>query len=118
MLTLVPLLQTILMTIFLSIPHQTVPSTSVDPLSYLSCCCETKFQMSVVDVDTVISILTSLDSAKATGYDGLSVKFLKACPHAMAKPLTRVINQSILSCTFPDSWKSVIVTQVRSQRVI
>ena len=72
--------------------------------------------MSVVDVDTVISILTSLDSAKATGYDGLSVRFLKACPHAMAKLLTRVINQSILSYTFPDSWKSAIVTPVQKSK--
>ena len=49
----------------------------------------------------VVSILTNLDSAKATGCDDLSVRFIEACPLAMAKLLTRVINKSISSCTFP-----------------
>ena len=38
--------------------------------------------MSTVEVDEVVSVLTSLDSAKATGYDGFPVKFQKACPQA------------------------------------
>ena len=45
--------------------------------------------MFTVDVDEVASILTSLDSTRATGCDELSVKFIKACPLAMARLLTR-----------------------------
>ena len=56
--------------------------------------CEATFQMFTVDADEVASILTSLDSNRATGCDGLSVRFIKACPLAMAGLLTRLINQS------------------------
>ena len=99
---------------FLSVPYRTVqsvPSTSLSPLSFLDRS-EAVFQMSTVDVDKVASILTSLDSTKATGCDKLSVKFIKACPLAMARLLTRVINQSISSCIFPSSWKYAVVTPV------
>ena len=66
------------------------------------------FQMSTVDVDEVASILISLDSTKATGCDDLSVRFIKACPYAMARLLTGVINKS----TFPSHWKYAVVTPV------
>ena len=61
---------------FLSVPFntvQSVPSTSLSPLSYLLDRSEANFQMFTVDVDEVVSILTSLDSARATGCDELSV---------------------------------------------
>ena len=44
--------------------------------------------MFTADADEVASILTSLDSNRATGCDGLSVRFIKACPLAMARLLT------------------------------
>ena len=64
----------------------------------------------------VVSILTNLDSAKATGCDDLSVRFIEVCPLAMAKLLTRVINKSISSCTFPSHWKYAVVTPVPKSR--
>ena len=64
----------------------------------------------------VVSILTNLDSAKATGCDDLSVRFIEACPLAIAKLLTRVINKSISSCTFPSHWKYAVVTPVPKSR--
>ena len=108
---------------FLSVPFntvQSVPSTSLSPLSYLLDRSEANFQMFTVDVDVdeVVSILTSLDSARATGCDELSVRFIKACPLAMARLLTRVINQSISSCTFPSPWKCAVVTPVQKSKNI
>ena len=99
---------------FLSVPYitvQSVPTTSLSPF-YLLDRSEANFQMSTVDVDEVASILISLDSTKATGCDDLSVRFIKACPYAMARLLTRVINKSISSCTFPSHWKYAVVTPV------
>ena len=72
--------------------------------------------MFTVDADKVASILTSLHSNRATGCDGLSVRFIKACPLAMVMLLTRVINQSISLCTFPNSWKYAIVTPVQNSK--
>ena len=100
---------------FLSVLYNTVQSvlsTSLSPLSYLLDCSEANFQMLTVDVDEVASILTILDPTRATGCDELSVRFIKACPLAMARLLTRVINQSISSCMFPSLWKCAVVTPV------
>jgi len=36
--------------------------------------------MSTVDLDDVLSILPGLDSAKATGCDGLPIRFMKVRP--------------------------------------
>ena len=94
----------------MSVPYntvQSVPSTSLSPLFSLLDRSEANFQMFTVDVDEAASILTSLDSTRATGCDELSVRFIKACPLAMARLLTRIINQSISSCTFPSPWKYV-----------
>ena len=99
---------------FLSVPYitvQSVPTTSLSPF-YLLDRSEANFQMSTVDVDEVASMLISSDSTKATGCDDLSVRFIKACPYAMAWLLTRVINKSIPSCTFPSHCKYTVVTPV------
>jgi len=66
--------------------------------------------MSAVDVDEVVSILISLDCTKAIGCDGVSVRFLQACPLAMSRLLTKIIKQSISSSTFPNC---VVVTPVQ-----
>jgi len=67
-------------------------------------------------VDDAVSVLSSLDCAKATGCDGLSVKILKACPLGMGRLLVRVINQSISSHSFPKLWKHAIVTPVQKSK--
>jgi len=57
---------------FLSVPYNTVHSVSsisVSPLSYLHDACDTTFQISSVDLDDTVSVLSNLDSAKATGCD-------------------------------------------------
>ena len=69
---------------------QSVPLTSLSLLSNSVDHCEATFQMFTVDADEVASILTSLNSNRATGCDGLSVMFIKACPLAMARLLTRL----------------------------
>ena len=69
--------------------------------------------MFTLDTDEVASILTILDSNRATGCDGLSVRVIKAYSLAMARLLTRIINQSISLCTLPNFWKYVIVIPVQ-----
>ena len=69
----------------------------------------------LVDLDDIIFILNNLDSAKATGSDELPVRFLKACPLAMGRLLTRIVNHSI-SSTFPTLWKHAVVTPVQKSK--
>lgn len=64
---------------FLSISFktvETVPLSSKSTLSYLPNFGELEFRLSTVSVSDVISILSSLDSGKATGCDELSLRFL------------------------------------------
>ena len=72
--------------------------------------------MFAVDVDEVVSILTSLDSTKATGCDGLSVRFLKVYPLAMGRLPNKIIKQSISTSTFPSLWKCAVVTPVQKSK--
>ena len=67
-------------------------------------------------VSDVISILSSLDSGKATGCDELPLRYLKACPAEMGRLVAAIINQSISTCTFPDFWKRAIVTPVQKSK--
>jgi len=69
-----------------------------------------------VPVSDVISILSSLDSGKATGCHELSLRSLKACPAEMGRLVAAIINQSISTCTFPDPWKRAVVTPVQKSK--
>ena len=104
---------------FLLIPFKTVetiPLSFKSPLSYLPNFGELEFRLSTVPVSDVISILSSLDSGKATGSDELPLRFLKACPAVMGRLVATIINQSISTCTFPDSWKRAVVTPVQKSK--
>ena len=53
----------------------------------------------------VTDILKSLDVNKATGPDGISPKMLREAGETIAKPLTRLINMSLSTTQFPETWK-------------
>ena len=56
------------------------------------------------DID-VYKILKSLNVRKATGPDNISNHLLKNCALTLAAPLQQVINLSLSTGTFADSWK-------------
>ena len=53
----------------------------------------------------VKDILKSLDVNKATGPDGISPKMLREAGETISKPLTRLINMSLTTTQFPETWK-------------
>ena len=69
-------------------------------------------RLSEVDVQEVVDYISLLDSHKAVGVDGIPAKFVKASPVNMAMLVPKLTNKSILSGTFPDAWKSAIVTPI------
>ena len=101
---------------FLSIAGNTVsdlPSVNTSPLHYINTCDDVpSMSMSEVDVQNVIEYISKLDTIKAVGVDGISMKFIQTSPHCMALLLTKLIIKSILSSSFPDCWKAAIVTLV------
>ena len=55
--------------------------------------------------DEVFDLLTSLDSSKSTGPDGVSAKMLKETATSITYSLTKLFTQSISKGVFPSDWK-------------
>ena len=70
--------------------------TSVSPVSFYSLA-SSVFHLSEVSESTVISIINGLESGKATGVDGIPVRFVKAEPSSIGSLVTRLVNSSIKS---------------------
>ena len=104
---------------FLTVAGKTVadlPSSSISSLSYIDCVDVPDFSLSEVHVDDVFQHIQALDIHKAVGIDEIPTRFVKAAPYGMAVILTTLIKMSILMCTFPDLWKTAIVTPVQKSK--
>ena len=53
----------------------------------------------------VLDIIKSINVNKATGPDGVSPIMLREARLSIVKPLTKLINLSLRTAIFPDSWK-------------
>ena len=101
---------------FLTIAHKTIgdlPFLSTSPLSYISASDVPAMMLAEVDVGEVYRHICDLNIHKAVGVDNISTKFIKASPGGMAVLLTRLVNKSITSHTFPDTWKNAVVVPVQ-----
>lgn len=65
--------------------------------------------------DDVLNIILSLDSNKASGLDGISVKMLKETALTVSPILTAIFNHSISTGTVPDCWKTSLITPIPKQ---
>ena len=101
---------------FLSIATKTVsdlPSVDTSSLQYTDTSYDVpSLSLSEVSVQDVIDYISQLDSNKAVGIDDISTKFIRVSPQCMAVLITKLINKSILSSSFPNCWKAAIVTPV------
>ena len=74
------------------------------------------FNFSTVSDDTVTSVISSLDTNKAAGVDGIPARFIKAHPASIGGLIVRLVNHSIASGIFPDLWKHAVVTPVQKSK--
>ena len=58
-----------------------------------------------ISEDKIYTMLMELEPHKATGLDGLQAKFLIDSAQSTKKPLTHIINMSIISGLFPKELK-------------
>ena len=65
----------------------------------------TSFTFSLVDHNVTSKCVSSLASKSSSGHDGISLKLLKFLSSALVKPLTLIINQSLLTGIFPTKLK-------------
>ena len=62
--------------------------------------------------DKMLSLISSLDTSKSTGADGVSAKMLKSTAPFIAKSLTKLFNKSLRSGKFPSDWKVARVVPI------
>jgi len=72
----------------------------------------TTFEIPPITEEFIKKHLSSLDTSKATGLDGLNAKFLKMSYSVISKPLEQVINTSIVNGHFPHVFKQAKVTPI------
>jgi hypothetical protein len=65
--------------------------------------------------EEVKKILTSLESGKAHGGDGVSVRLLKETSDSIKKPLTKLLNESFSSGKVPITWKMANISPVHKK---
>lgn len=88
----------------------------MSPLSYVLEVNVPPLNLTAVTEDVVSSIICKLDPKKVTGCDNLPIRFIRACPEAMAKLLTVIVNKSISTGRFSELWKSAIVAPVQKSK--
>ena len=57
-------------------------------------------------------ILSTLDSSKAIGTDGISPLFLRHCAVALTPPLSRLFNLSLSTHSLPLEWRNRLVKPI------
>ena len=62
----------------------------------------TKLSDITTENDTIIKLIRSLDSNKAHGCDGISIRMLKLCATSISKPLHILFNNSVTNESFPN----------------
>ena len=64
-----------------------------------------KYTLKPVSHECVLDYIQSLSENKATGIDNISARLLKKAGVAIVDPITHIINLSLQTHVFPDSWK-------------
>ena len=64
-----------------------------------------QFGITKVSEQTILDLIADFDTKKATTFNNIPGKFLKDYANNYYKTITRLVNQSIEDCTFPDKLK-------------
>ena len=70
------------------------------------------FQLTTVEEDLVCSELRKIKTSKSTGLDNIPARLLKDGAIVISKPLTVLINRSVVEGAIPSEWKHATVTPI------
>ena len=70
------------------------------------------FRFNHVTVQYTSKMLRQVDTKKSTGYDQLPAKLVSKASECMAPMVTKLINNMIDQCTFPDTMKSAEISPI------
>ena len=68
---------------------------------------DSPFKFTNVSVGEVKSLLRNIDSSKATGYDTIPPKLVKAAANGLAQPIYSLVNMSLSLSRFPHQFKKI-----------
>ena len=80
-------------------------STDINYKSYLKRTITSSFTFDLVNEDEVRKTINSLKTKDSAGHDGISTKLLKVIGPTILKPLTLILNQSLITGIFPENLK-------------
>ena len=63
----------------------------------------------------IVSIIRSLNSNKAHGWDGISNRMIKICDETIALTLKIIFDTALKSGSYPDKWKRANVVPVHKK---
>ena len=91
----------------------TLPKSSLThPLPRFQYVTNTRLSTVPISPEDVHEILSQLDINKSVGPDGISNRILRLAADSISVPLANIFQQSILSSTYPSTWKCANVTPV------
>ena len=82
-----------------------IPTSKRPYTDYLKKQITSSFSFSMVDSETVFKIINQFKPKSSKGLDGISMKIIKSVSAIILKPLTLLINQSLMTNTFPSKLK-------------
>ena len=65
-----------------------------------------------ITAEDVVNVCSTIQTSHGSGLDGISSFFIKTAIPFLARPLSYLFNCSLLSGTFPDSWKAARVAPI------
>ena len=83
--------------------------TNISPTSILE---NISFKFDLIDEKKITHVARCLHNKSSSGKDGISLKLLKYLLPGLSKPLTLIINQSLLAGIFPDRLNIAKVIQL------
>ena len=78
---------------------------SIIVVHYLKCKTNASIYQIKITIENIVDIINKKNSNKAGGYDGISVYMLQLCVSEVAFPLQIIIQKSIETGKFLDTWK-------------
>ena len=100
---------------FFSKQCQSIPSNSILPSIQIF---ETFSRLSTVDIDSkkVLKLINGLNSYKARGHDGISIRMLKICGPLLIIPLSLPFSICLKDRISPNDWEKANVLPVYKKR--
>ena len=58
-----------------------------------------------INHEDIVKIIRNLNTAKAHGWDGISIRMIKMCEQTITIPLIIIFKKALLTGIYPDNWK-------------